>query len=498
MDFTPILLVSFLLILISIKFLFKNSTRKLNLPPSPAYSLPFIGHLHLLKHPVHRTFLSLSQSLGDTPIIHLRLGNRLVYVISSHSLAEECFTRNDIVLANRPELIIGKQVTYNSTIVIAAPYGDHWRNLRRIGAVEIFSTHRVNTFASIRKDEIRRLITHLSRNSLHGFVEVEMKSLLTNLTFNNVIMMVAGKRYYGEGTEDNDEARVVRQLVSEVVAGAGAGNLADYLPIIRWVTNFEKRAKILGKQFDGFLQRLVDEKRADKERGQTLIDHLLSLQEIQPDYYTDVIIKGIILTMILAGTETTAVTLEWALSNLLNHPEILKKARAEIDDKIGSDRLLEESDIENLPYLQYIVSETLRLYPSVPLLIPHLSSDDCKVAGYHMPRGTILLTNVWAMHRDPRIWEEAEKFKPERFEKKGEAQKLMPFGMGRRACPGAELGKRLVSLALGCLIQCFEWERLGEELVDMKEEKGMSMPKATPLRAKCKSRVVAHKMIQSM
>ncbi|KAF8054304.1 hypothetical protein N665_1332s0016 [Sinapis alba] len=499
MDFTPILLLSLLLIfLISIKFLFKNSTRKLNLPPSPAYSLPFIGHLHLLKHPVQRTLLSLSQSLGNTPIFHLRLGNRLVYVVSSHAVAEECFTRNDVVLANRPELIIGKHVAYNSTIMISSSYGDHWRNLRRIATVEIFSSHRVSTFVSIRKDEIRRLITHLSRNSLHGFVEVEMKSLLANLAFNNIIMMVAGKRYYGDATEDNDEARIVRALISEAVAGAGAGNLADYLPIIRWVTDFEKRAKILGKRFDGFLQRLVDEKRAEKERGQTLIDHLLSLQEIQPEYYTDVIIKGMIMSLVIAGTDTSSITLEWALSNLLNHPEILEKARAEIDDKIGSDRLIDESDIEKLPYLQYIVSETFRLYPAVPLLLPHLSSDDCKVAGYDMPRGTMLLTNVWAMHRDPGIWEEAERFKPERFEKEGEAQKLMPFGMGRRACPGVELGKRLVSLALGCLVQCFEWERVGEELVDMMEDKGLTMPKATPLRAKCKSRVVAHKMVQSM
>nr|QWK52303.1 cytochrome P450 81D5 [Isatis tinctoria] len=496
MDFTQILLLSFLLLFISIKFLFTNSTRKLNLPPSPAYSLPFIGHLHLLKHPVHQTFLSLSQSLGNTPIFHLRLGNRLVYVVSSHSVAEECFTRNDVVLANRPELIIGKHVAYNSSVMIAASYGDHWRNLRRIAAVEIiFSSHRVSTFMSIREDEIRRLITRFSRNSLHGFVEVEMKSLLANLAFNNIIMMVAGKRYYGGGTEDNDEAKVVRELISETVASAGAGNLADYLPIIGWVTGFEKRAKILGVRFDKFLQKLVDEKRAEKEKGETLINHLLSLQKIQPEYYTDVIIKGIILSLVIAGTDTSAVTLEWALSNLLNHPDILQKARAEIDEKLGSDRLIEESDIVNLPYLQNIVSETLRLYPPVPLLLPHLSSDDCKVAGYDMPRGTMLLTNAWAMHRDPGLWEVPDRFKPERFEKEGEAQKLIPFGMGRRACPGAELGKRLVSLALGCLIQCFEWERVGEELVDMTEDKGITMPKATPLRAMCKSRVIARKMI---
>ncbi|KAG7540043.1 Cytochrome P450 superfamily [Arabidopsis thaliana x Arabidopsis arenosa] len=495
MDITQILLLSFLFLSISIKLLLTKSNRKPNLPPSPAYPLPVIGHLHLLKQPVHRTFLSISQSLGNAPIFHLRLGNRLVYVISSHSIAEECFTKNDVVLANRPDIIMAKHVGYNFTNMIAAPYGDHWRNLRRIAAVEIFSSHRISTFKSIRKDEIRRLITLLSRDSLHGFVEVELKSLLTNLAFNNIIMMVAGKRYYGSGTEDNDEAKLVRELISEAVAGASSGNLADYLPIINWVTNFENQTKILGNRLDRFLQKLVDEKRAEKEKGQTLINHLLSFQETEPDYYTDVIIKGIILALVVAGTDTSAVTLEWAMSNLLNHPEIFEKARAEIDEKIGSDRLLEESDIGNLHYLQNIVSETLRLYPAVPLLLPHFSSDECKVAGYDMPRRTLLLTNVWAMHRDPDLWEESERFKPERFEKEGETRKLMPFGMGRRACPGAELGKRLVSLALGCLIQCFEWERVGEELVDMTEGEGITMPKATPLRAMCKARAVVGRVI---
>lgn len=183
------------------------------------------------------------------------------------------------------------------------------------------------------------------------------------------------------------------------------------------------------------------------------------------------------------------------MSNLLNHPEILKKARTEIDDKVGLDRLVEETDIVNLSYLQNIVWETLRMYPAVPLLLPHLSSEDCKVGGYDMPSGTMVLTNAWAMHRDPELWEDPEIFKPERFEKEGEAGKLMPFGMGRRACPGAGLAQRLVSLALGTLVQCFEWERVDEELVDMTEDKGVTLPKAIPLRAMCKARSLVGKLI---
>jgi len=191
--------------------------------------------------------------------------------------------------------------------------------------------------------------------------------------------------------------------------------------------------------------------------------------------------------LILAGTDTSAVTLEWALSNVLNHPDVLNKARDEIDRKIGLDRLMDESDISNLPYLQNIVSETLRLYPAAPMLLPHVASEDCKVAGYDMPRGTILLTNVWAIHRDPQLWDDPMSFKPERFEKEGEAQKLMPFGLGRRACPGSGLAHRLINLTLGSLIQCLEWEKIGEE-VDMSEGKGVTMPKAKPLEAMCRAR----------
>lgn len=123
---------------------------------------------------------------------------------------------------------------------------------------------------------------------------------------------------------------------------------------------------------------------------------------------------------------TASVTPEWAMSNLLNHPDIFKKARSEIDELTGSDRLVNEQDIVylffffekhivNLSYVQNIVSETFLLYPALPLLVARMSSNDCKVAGYDMPRGTMLLINVWAMHRDPKLWKEPEWFKPERF-----------------------------------------------------------------------------------
>ncbi|XP_010470529.1 PREDICTED: cytochrome P450 81D11-like [Camelina sativa] len=446
--FTIIILILTLTIL-----LIKKLKPRQNLPPSPPFSLPFIGHLRLLKPPLHRVFFSVSQSLNDSPIFSLRLGNKLVFVVSSHTIAEECFTKNDIILANRPSSIASKHLSYGSSTMVSAPYSEHWRNLRRIGAVEIFSNHRLNSFTSIRRDEIRRLIVCLSRNSSLDFAKVEMTSILSDLTFNNITRMVAGNCYYGDGLEDDPEAKHVRQLIAEAVSFCGAGNVADYLPVLRYITNFETRIKKIGGRLDEFFQGLADEKRAAKEKENTMIDHLLSLQETQPEYYTDHTIKGIIISLILAGTDTSAVTLEWALSSLLNHPDVLKKVRDEIDNNVGFNKLIEESDITNLSYLQNIVSETLRLYPAAPLLVPHVASEDCKVAGYDMPSGTRLLVNVWAIQRDPQLWDDPTSFKPERFEKEGESHKLMAFGLGRRACPGYLLAQRLVSLTLGCLIQ---------------------------------------------
>lgn len=201
--------------------------------------------------------------------------------------------------------------------------------------------------------------------------------------------------------------------------------------------------------------------------------------------------------LLLAGTDTSAGTMEWAISLLLNNLEVLKKAQAEIDDVVGKNRLVEESDLSRLPYLHCIINETLRMYPASPLLFPHESSKDCVVGGFRIPCGTTLLVNLWAIHYDPKIWEEPTKFKPERFqglEGNRDGFKFMPFGSGRRGCPGEGLATRVVGLALASLIQCFEWERIGKEEVDMSERRGITMPKAIPLEVRCRARHIMNKV----
>ncbi|MED6192226.1 hypothetical protein PIB30_008101 [Stylosanthes scabra] len=472
------------------KKLIKSNAFK-NLPPGPPY-IPYIGNLHQLKQPFHRTFYHLSQKYGK--VFSLRFGSRLVVVVSSQTAAQECFSKNDIVVANRPHFLTGKYVAYNNTTLLLSPYGDHWRNLRRIATLEVLSTHRVTSFLEIRRDEIMRLVRKLAQECTNGFNKVELSSKFSEMTFNTIMRMVSGKRYYGEDCDvsDVEKARVFRETIKELMAMGGANNPGDFISVLRWfdLDGLDSKLKRISKITDSFLQELVDEHRSGKgNNSDTMIDHLLTQQHSNPEYYTDGIIKGLILVMLLGGTDTSSVTLEWAMLNLLNHPKIIERARKEIDTLIKHDRLIDEPDISKLSYLQNIVYETLRLHPAAPLSVPHLSSEDFTLEGYKVPQNTIVLVNAWAIHRDPDVWsEDSTQFKPERFEKEGEANKLLAFGIGRRACPGANLAQRTVNLTLGLLIQCFEWERTTHEKIGIVEGKGLTVSKKIPLEAMCKVR----------
>ncbi|KAM7250715.1 hypothetical protein ACFE04_022598 [Oxalis oulophora] len=458
---------SIFILVVAFKFFRTTGSRHKNFPPGPP-ALPIIGHLHLLKEPLHRTLQTISEKYG--PIFSLRFGSRFVLVVSSSCGVEECLNQKDIIFANRPRMIFGKYHGYNSTIIGLAPYGEHLRNLRRLCSREIFSSYRLQKTLEIRRDEVKMLLNKLYKVSRNEFAQVHLKSMITELTFNVIFIMVVGKRLYGEDSSGVKETQKFREIIEETFELAGAAFPGDYIPILKWVdfTGNLKKMKRVGKEIDVFLQSLVDEQRRNK-KSDSMINYLLSLQQSEPEYYTDDIIKGLVEIMIMAGTDTSEATIEWAMSNLLNHPDILQKAREEIDSQVGY-QLIDEQDISKLPYLQNIISETFRLYAPAPLLVPHRSSSDCIIGGYDIPRDATLLINAWAIQRDPKYWDDATSFKPERFgpsQGEGGTYKLLPFGIGRRACPGIPLANRVVGLALGSLIQCFEWERVNSKKIDM-------------------------------
>ncbi|KAH7567482.1 hypothetical protein JRO89_XS07G0080300 [Xanthoceras sorbifolium] len=470
------LLVSILIIVY--QFSVQRRFQHKDLPPSPP-SLPIIGHFHLLKTPVHQALNNLSNKYG--PIFLLRLGSRPTLVLSSQSAIEECFPNNDIIFSNRPLLPSKKILQYNYT-TIAAPYGNHWRNLRRFTALEIFSAKRLQMSSDIRTEEIRFMIKHLCKRSFEGVVlrKVNVKSFFYLLDFNIMLKMVAGKRCFEEELDLDKTTKGKLDDLKETFGPFLNMALGDYFPYLRWLTYYgvEKQQMKTHKKRDAFIQALLDARQNKNnslmnssvpggEINLPIIDVLLKLHESEPEFYTNNVIKGIIQSMLVAGTHTTVVTLDLVVSQLMAHPEAFKKARDEIDNHVGDySRLLNDSDLFKLPYLHSIISETLRLGP-LTILPARESSEDCTVGGYHIPRGTQLLVNAWAVHRDPALWIEPDRFKPERFlqseEEKQGGCKFISFGLGRRVCPGEGLGMRVMGLSLGILIQCFEWEEVKDD-----------------------------------
>ncbi|KAL5707131.1 hypothetical protein ACHQM5_025218 [Ranunculus cassubicifolius] len=492
----------YFLVLLSFFFLTKTLVQKKNknLPPSPP-SLPIIGHLHLFKKPLYRTLAQIANKLS--PILYLRFGSRPVLVISSPTLVEECFTKNnDIVFANRPHLLFGKIIGNEYTTMIWAPYGPNWRNLRRISAIEILSSHRIQTFSELRLAEIKSMIKLISSQG-SKYQTVEMKSLFFDLTLNIMMMMIDGKRYYGEDVKELETGKEFQEIIKESFSISGASFIGDFFPVMKWSggKRFEKKVLSLKARKDAYLQNLMDEKR--KSRGgsednegkkSSLIDVLLNLQQKEPDYYTDEMIRGIIWILFGGAIDTSSGTIEWAMSLLLNNPDVIEKAQEEIDTNVEEGRLVNESDLHKLPYLHSIINETLRMYPAGPLLVPHESSHDCVIGGYNVPKHTMLLVNLWSIQRDPNLWDEPAKFNPERFNGlKGtrDGFKFMPFGSGRRGCPGEGFAMHVVGLTLGALLHCLDWKRMGEEMVDLSEGLGLTLHKARPLVAQCRPRSIA-------
>ncbi|GAB4852267.1 hypothetical protein Ancab_016459 [Ancistrocladus abbreviatus] len=366
-----------LLLVIIVIFHWHLKTNK-NLPPSPP-TLPILGHLHYLKEPIHRLLKTLSDRYG--PVLYLRFGQQPVLVISSPSASQQCLTQNDIIFANRPRFMAGEHLGYNFSVMLWAPYGSHWRDVRRICTFEAFSSHRIQQTCHVREGEVRFMIRKLCESTR----KVNLNALVNELTNNLVMRMVNGKQW--------DGAKELFRLSNSLM------NECDFLPVLRWVgyKGLEKNMVDMKKRRDVFLQGLIDEcrrekaaslpsdKRESKSEGggggkrKTMLQQLLVAQEVEPKHYTDEVLEGILLLMLAAGTETSARTIEWAMSLLLNNSEVFQKARTEIDTIIENCRLVDDHDIGKLNYLHCVIKETLRLFPVAPLLIPHFSSKECVI-----------------------------------------------------------------------------------------------------------------------
>ncbi|ESQ37088.1 hypothetical protein EUTSA_v10002489mg [Eutrema salsugineum] len=457
--------------------------------PEPLGALPLFGHLHLLRgrELVCKKLAAISDKLG--PIFSLKLGSYRLVVASDAEIVKDCFTTNDLVLATRPNIAFGRYVGYNNAILALAPYGDYWRELRKISTVHLFSNQSMEMLGHIRYSEINEFIKHLYIGS-DGTSMVKIDMLFEFLTFNIILTKMVGKRI-GFGKVKSEEW-CYKEAMNQSEYLAAVFMIGDVIPWLGWldfakISQMKKTFKELDSVITKWLQEhLKKRSRNDKDHQEkTIMDLLL---DILPEnvvicgHVRDVIIKATILVLTLTGSDSTSITLTWAVSLLLNNPTALKSAQEEIDNSVGKSRWVEESDLQNLKYLQAIVKETHRLYPPAPLTGIREASEACNLGGYRVEKGTRLLINIWKLHRDPKMWPDPKTFKPERFmEEKSQCQKsnfeYIPFSSGRRSCPGMNLGLRVVHFALARLIQGFELRKVTSEQLDMAEGPGLALPK---------------------
>ncbi|KAF6139587.1 hypothetical protein GIB67_033591 [Kingdonia uniflora] len=486
--FSPIslaLVIFYFSVLVLRRYISRNKAEESKLPPSPP-RLPIIGNLHQLGELAYRSFGDLSNKYG--PVVFLYLGQAPAVVISSPELAIEVLKTQDLQFANRPFTTAAKALLYGCIDVGFAPYGEYWRQIRKICVVELLSIKRVQSFKSVREQEVSLMIEQISLLCSQQ-TPVNLSEMILTLSNDIVAMCALGTK--GEGESGRDR---LGKLSREVMRLLGVFSFGDFFPSFGWIdvfTGFVGTLKKVSKELDIFFEQviekhLVEQKKDDDKKD--LLDLLLQAQvdnNLQREN-----IKAILMDMFVGGTDTTSTVIEWAIAELIRNPKVMKKTQEEVRRVVGRKSKVKEEDIHQLDYLNCVIKETLRLHPPGPTLAPRVASESTIINGYHIPPGTRLLVNVWAIQRDSNIWTNAEEFIPERFsnnpiDHKGQCYEYMPFGSGRRGCPGISFGLAVVEYVLANLLYSFDWELAGggkmEEL-DMSETFGLAVHKKVPLQ----------------
>ncbi|KAI9174480.1 hypothetical protein LWI28_017949 [Acer negundo] len=504
---SPILLfMSIIFFLIIIHRLYQRL--RYNLPPGPR-PWPIIGNLDKL-NPVHKRKLFAEWSNTYGPIISVWFGSTLNVVISNSELAKQGLKDNDQQLADRYRSRALALIFKNGQDLIWADYGSHYVKVRKVCTLELFSPKSIEALRPIREDEVRAMIESiykdLNNNYGGGGGGLVLRKYFGSVAFNNITRMVFGKKFVSkQGVIDEQGLEFKEVLANEFMLGASLGLVEHiwWLNWMSWLGNDVEVSEILARK-DRLTRAIIEEHKAKNMKNingdvkQHFVDALLGLQEKYE--LSEETIMLLLWNMTTAGMDTVAITVEWAMAELVKNPKAQKKAQQEMDRVIGLDRVMIESDISNLPYLQCIVKEAMRLHPPTPLMLPHRANSHIKIGGYDIPEGTVVHFNVWAIARDPSIWDDPLEFKPERFvhndvDMKGHDFRMLPFGAGRRICPAAQLAVNLVTLMIGHMLHHFEWtqpEAVRPEEIDMSESPGLVCYMLTPLHAVPTPRLPAH------
>ncbi|XP_057765428.1 salviol synthase-like [Salvia miltiorrhiza] len=450
-----LLCISFLFFtLILLKF---GSKQKSNakFPPGP-WKLPLIGNIHNLVGDVpHRALHQLAQKFG--PMMGLQLGELSVVVISSADAAKQIMKTHDINFASRPPIIAAEIISYGCTSITFSPHSDYWRQLRKLCTLELLSNKRVQSFRSLREKvfaDLSRWIASMEGSSIN----------LTAELYNSTYALIS-RATLGDHTTEHEALLPILKEVIEISAGFDIAELFPSVKVLQGVSGLRRRIMVLHKEADKILEDVVRQHRGVKvEEHEDLLDVLLRVEEegLELPLTTDNI-KSVLVDMLGAGSETSATTMDWVMAEMLKNPRVLEKAQEEVRKVFDEEGFVDESRIPQLKYMKAVVKETLRMHPPLPLLLPRKCGETCEVNGYEIRAETKIIVNAWAVNRDPKCWEDAHSFKPERFmdnmvDYRGNHFEYIPFGAGRRMCPGMTFGLANVELPLAMFLYHFDWK----------------------------------------
>ncbi|CAM0878081.1 unnamed protein product [Alopecurus aequalis] len=490
-----LLLLVILLPVISYLLLTRRSAEKgLKLPPGPP-RLPVLGNLHQLGPLTHQSLSDLARRHG--PVMFLRLGMTTALAVSSAAAARDVMKAHDAHCCNRPELPGNKQLTYGFKTVAFSPYGDYWRSMRRLFATELLGARRVRAAWATRQEQVRKLMAALGEAAARS-APVAMEERVYGVADGIIGTMAFGSVYAAaEFAGRYERFQHVLNEAMDVSAGFAAedffpnaaGRLADRL------TGVVARRERVVRDLDAFFESVIEHRmdlgpEDDDDTGAGLVDALVGLWKQGEQGFTKDNVKAILLDSFLGGVETSSVTILWAMSELVRKPQVMRKAQEEIRAAVAAvgGGSVQPDDLPKFRYLKMVVKETMRLHPPAPLLLPRETAGNVQIGGYDVPAGTRVLVNVWAIGRDPVSWgEDAEEFVPERFEAsevdfRGAHFELLPFGAGRRMCPGIAMGSANVEFTLANMLYGFDWALPdGVEEVSMEEAGKLTIHPKTPL-----------------
>ncbi|KAK9056235.1 hypothetical protein SSX86_027325 [Deinandra increscens subsp. villosa] len=493
MDHLTLFLLFSSLLTIGYAILIFSGRRNSRLPPGP-FPLPIIGNLlHLGANP-HRSIAMLSKRYG--PLMSLKLGSRTTIVVSSPGVAKEVFQKHDQSFSSHSVPEAARTADDHKFSILWLPAENQWRMLRRISKEHMFSVQRLDASEYIRQNKVEDLLNHVDRCATN-----KKAVHISEIAFTTILNVLSNFMFSMDLAEyDSSSSTEFKDAVWGLMEVVGKPNIVDFLPVLKPFDpqGLIRQGNIYAMKILTILDNIIDQRSRTRSSTSSptptnndMLDSLLDLSLDEPEFSLEDM-RHLFYTLFVAGTDTTSITLEWAMAELIHNPEKLDTARSEVIKYMKNDKKrIQEKDISQLPYLQAVIKETLRLHPAGAFLVPRQAIHDVEIQGFMVPKNAQIFCNVWAMGRDPKLWSHPESFMPERFlevdiDYKGQDFELIPFGAGRRICPGLNMAQRMLHVMLGSLIHKFDWKLEGNmkpQDMNMSEKFGLSLPRNAPLKA---------------